>query len=168
MLQHELRKVAIFHEKKIYFDPPPPLKEQKQLLKAIHDSAEILEDALTRIGPSEYLLIGKHNNYWDRLKTIEVASETKVAAESALVDLDKIPARPGPPTRDAERKLITKLIRIYRDWTGKTDRYSQDPHTYHFKGNLVRFIERVAKILNAPLDNQFIGKEIKKSPSVKS
>jgi len=163
-LEMKLRYLAIFFEKQIYYFPPPSLKEQKKLLKAIYQSAETLEEALERIGPKEHLRIGKHNNYWDRLNTIEVVSETKEAAKLALADLNDVPTTMGPPAKDKERQLIFNLIRIYREGTRKTDRYYQDSHTYQFTGRLVSFIEDVVKILGAPIENQFIGKEIKKSP----
>ena len=64
-LEEELHNVARFFEKPQYYRNPPPISEQKKLLKAIQKSASNLEESLQRVGEPELKLIGKIDTDWN-------------------------------------------------------------------------------------------------------
>ena len=167
-LEKALDRVAMFHEQKNYYKPPPLKSEQKQLFNAIkrsalkmEEAALKMEEAIKGLGRSELMLIGKYDCHWISDNKIDQIAEIRRVAERALSDLDEL-SKPGAPKKEHERSIILKLVQIYRAGTGRTDRYWNDSYYKGaYIGKLVEFIEEIVRIFAIPITNNIIGKTIK-------
>jgi len=170
-LEVALDHVALFHEQKNYYKPPPPVSEQRELFNVIQQSALNMEEAITKLGESELLLIGRQSCGWISDVKIDQISQIRRVAERALTELSERSSSGGRPKKILERSLVAKLDRIYREGTGGKEQFSQNHKSYEFSGKKVEFIEEIVEILGAPVSNQRIGRELKrirKDLSVKS
>ena len=160
-LEEKLDRIATRFDKPRYFRNPPPKSEREKLLKAIQKSASNLEKSLRRLGESEFKLIGKIDTDWNNEKKLKEVSSIKNVVDIVLIYFEVATEKGSRPSTVKKKELIARLSGIYEKGTGKIDKYTQPPGTNNYYGNRVKFIEEIVGILNAPVNNRFIGETLK-------
>ena len=140
---------------------PAPKTERKELITAVRDGAEVLNSALTNIGPDEFRLSTPPSDTSSRAKIVRELRNWHAWAIEALNALADEESQRGCTGLPAERELIANLSMMYEAGTGNRAGYTQASETNNYSGPFVTFAERIFEILNLPISNGLLGRTLK-------
>ena len=138
-------------------------RQDREILTLLQRSAGEYLRLLESLSPGQQAILADADERLNVPSLKQLIDTVRVLEEAARRGLEVIP--PGRPVRkaDGRRATLEELHRVYREGTGKDDRYTYDPIGDGYSGDFFSFAETCFERLGIEIADSTLAGEITKT-----